>query len=88
MLAVATVVFAGVLVMLVIAWFARDKPGLPIIGEHEGIVGRVRAAAWVGVPGIVLVALFAVANVYLIPTTSSPAPAGASGMTIDVIGHQ
>ena len=72
MLAVATVVFAGVLVMLVIAWFGRDKPGLPIIGEREGISEGLVLLFGIGIPGIVLVALFAVANVYLIRQTSPP----------------
>ena len=87
MLAAATIVFAGVLVMLVIAWFRRDKPGLPIIGEREGISEGLVLLFGIGIPGIVLVALFAVANVYLIRQTSPPAPA-STAMTIDVIGHQ
>ena len=39
------------------------------------------------IPVVALVALFGVANVYLIRQTSPPAPA-STAMTIDVIGHQ
>ncbi len=87
MLAAAAVVFAGALVMLVIAWFRRDTPGLPIIGEREGVSEGMVLLFGIGVPAVALVALFAVANVYLIRQTSPPARA-STAMTVDVIGHQ
>jgi cytochrome c oxidase subunit 2 len=87
MLAAAAVVFAGAVAMLVIAWFRRDRPGLPIVGEREGVSEGMVLLFGIGVPGVALVALFAVANVYLVQQTSPPAPA-STAMSIDVIGHQ
>ena len=41
----------------------------------------------IAIPLVVLVALFGVADVYLVRQTAPPA-AGSTAMTIDVIGHQ
>jgi cytochrome c oxidase subunit II len=87
MLAAAAVVFAGAVAMLVIAWARRESPGLPILGEREGVSEGMVLLFGIGIPGAVLVALFAVANVYLIGQTAPPAPA-STAMTVDVIGHQ
>lgn len=87
MLAAATIVFAGAIAMLLIAWFRRGKPGLPFVGERENLNQGLVLLFGIAVPGVVLVVLFAVSNVYLIQQTSPPAPS-STAMTINVIGHQ
>jgi cytochrome c oxidase subunit II len=87
MLAVAAIVFFGAVAMLVIAWIRRDVPGLPWFGEREDVSERMVLLFGIGIPVVALVALFAVADVYLVPQTSPPSP-GSTAMTIDVIGHQ
>jgi cytochrome c oxidase subunit 2 len=87
MLAAAAIVFLGAVVMLVIAWFRRGVPGLPFVGERESVSEGMVLLFGIGIPIVALVALFAVANVYLIKQTSPPDPR-TTAMTIDVIGHQ
>jgi len=87
MLGIATVVFLGAVAMLIMAWFRREVPGLPILGEREDVAEGMVLLFGIGIPITVLVALFAVANVWLIGKTSPPAQA-STAMTIDVIGHQ
>jgi cytochrome c oxidase subunit 2 len=87
MLGIATVVFLGALVMLTMAWFGRGKPGLPLLGEREGITQGLVVVFGIGIPVVVLVALFGVSNVYLVGQTSPPAPS-STAMTVEVIGHQ
>jgi cytochrome c oxidase subunit II len=87
MLAAAAVVFLGAVAMLVIAWIRRDVPGLPWFGERETVSEGMVLLFGIGIPAVALVALFAVANVYLIKQTSPPSPR-STAMTINVIGHQ
>lgn len=87
MLGAAAVVFFGALALLGIAWLRRDTPGLPLLGDREGITEGMVLVFGIAVPVVVLVALFGVANIYLIGKTSAP-PAGSTAITIDVIGHQ
>ncbi len=87
MLGAAAIVFLGAIAMLAIAWFRRDTPGLPFVGERENLTEGMVLLFGIGIPVVVLVALFSVANVYLIRQTSPPAPA-STAETIDVIGHQ
>jgi len=87
MLAAAAIVFFGAVAMLVVAWIRRDVPGLPWFGEREEVSEGMVLLFGIGIPVVVLVALFAVANVYLIKQTSPPSPK-STAMTIDVIGHQ
>src|SRR5579884_1662001 len=81
MLGIATVVFLGAVAMLIMAWFRREVPGLPILGEREDVAEGMVLLFGIGIPITVLVALFAVANVWLIGKTSPPAQAS----TADVI---
>jgi cytochrome c oxidase subunit 2 len=87
MLAASAVVFAGAVVMLTMAWFRRGKPGLPWVGEREGVSEGMVLLFGIAIPAVTLVVLFAVSDVYLVRQTSPPNPK-TTAMTIDVIGHQ
>ncbi len=87
MLAAATLVFLGAVGLLVLAWFRRDRKGLPFFGERESIPEAMVLLFGIGVPLVALIALFGVSDVYLIRQTSPPNPR-TTAMTIDVIGHQ
>jgi len=87
MFAVAAMVFLGAIAMLVLAWFKRDTRGLPFIGEREPVFQGLVLAFGIGIPLVVLIALFGVSDVYLVGQTAPP-PARQTAMTIDVIGHQ
>ncbi len=87
MLGAATVVFLGAVSLLVVAWFRRRKPGLPVFGEREDLSGGLVVLFGIVIPIVVLVALFGAANLYVIRTTSAPA-ARSTAMTIEVVGHQ
>ncbi len=87
MLAVAGAVFLGALAMLGLAWLRRSRRGLPFFGESERATTGLVVAFGMVIPATVLVALFGVADLYLIKRTSAPA-AGSSAMTVDVVGHQ
>jgi cytochrome c oxidase subunit 2 len=87
MLGAAFVVFFGAVALLFMAWLRRKTPGLPIVGEREGLAQAMVILFGVGIPLVALVVLFAVADVYLVGQTAPPDPKSTS-MTIDVIGHQ
>jgi cytochrome c oxidase subunit 2 len=87
MLAAGTVVFLGAMAMLVIAWWRRDRPGLPFVGEREDVSQGLVLLFGVAVPLVALVALFGISDVYLVGQTAPPNPR-STRMTIDVIGHQ
>jgi cytochrome c oxidase subunit II len=86
MLVVAGIVFLGAVGMLLLGWLRR-KPGLPFFGEREGISMGLVVVFGFALPVVVLVALFIVANLVVIKTTSAPA-ARSTALTIKVIGHQ
>ncbi len=86
MLAVASIVFIGAVAMLVLARL-RHRPGLPFVGEREGVsVGLVVGFGFI-LPVVVLIALFIVANIGVAKTTSAP-KRGSTSLTVHVIGHQ
>jgi cytochrome c oxidase subunit 2 len=87
MLGAAVIVFFGALAMLVIGFFRRGTPGLPLFGEREEVNERMVLVFGIAIPAVVLVVLFGVSDVYLVGQTSPPNPQTTS-MTIDVIGHQ
>jgi cytochrome c oxidase subunit II len=87
MLAAAALVFGGALVLLFLAWRRRGQPGLPFFGEREQINESMVLVFGIAIPVVALVALFAVANVYLVDRTAPPKPS-RTAMTVDVIGHQ
>lgn len=87
MLGVAAIVFFGAVALLTIAWFTRRTPGLPFLGERENVSQGMVVVFGIAIPLVTLVALFGVADVYLIRQTSPPNPR-STAMTINVIGHQ
>ncbi len=87
MLAAATVVFLGAVALLVMAWWRRDRPGLPFFGEREDLSQGMVLVFGIAVPLVALVGLFGVADVYLVGQTAPPNPR-TTKMTINVIGHQ
>jgi cytochrome c oxidase subunit 2 len=87
MLGVASVVFLGALAMLGLAWVRRGTAGLPFFGRREIVPQALVLLFGIGIPLVVLVALFGVSDVYLIRQTAPPNPS-STAMTIDVIGHQ
>ncbi|MGH2855930.1 MAG: cytochrome c oxidase subunit II [Solirubrobacteraceae bacterium] len=87
MLAAAAIVLFGSIGMLALGWFRRDKPGLPFFGTREDVPQGLVLVFGIAIPLVALVALFGVANIYLVGQTSPPAPR-TTAMTIDVIGHQ
>jgi cytochrome c oxidase subunit 2 len=87
MLGVASVVFLGAVAMLVIGWIRRDRPGLPLIGENEKATTGLVLTFGIAIPVVVLIALFAVADLWLVGPTGAPAQ-GSTAMTVQVTGHQ
>jgi cytochrome c oxidase subunit II len=87
MLGIAAVVFFGAVALLLVGWFRRDRPGLPFIGERENVNTGLVVTFGMVIPVIVLVALFGVADLWLVQKTAPPAQ-GSTAMTIRVIGHQ
>jgi cytochrome c oxidase subunit II len=87
MLGVASLVFLGAVAMLAVGWWRRRVPGLPVVGENEGVNKRLVIAFGIAIPIVVLVTLFLVANVAVIKATAAP-KAGSTKLTIDVVGHQ
>jgi cytochrome c oxidase subunit 2 len=87
MLAVAGVVFAGAVALLVFSWLRRGREGVPIVGERTGFNLAMVVLFGIGIPSVVLVALFVVANFVVMPSTEAPA-ASREGMTVEVIGAQ
>ena len=87
MLTAATIVFLGAVVLLGIAWVRRKTPGLPLLGEREEISQGLVLLFGIAIPVVALVALFGIANIYVIRGSDAPAVRSTT-MTIDVIGHQ
>jgi cytochrome c oxidase subunit 2 len=87
MLAAAAVVFAGAVGLLVVAWLARRRDGAPLVGGREGFNVGMVVLFGIGIPAVVLIALFVVANFVVMPSTEAPA-ASRNRMTIEVTGQQ
>jgi cytochrome c oxidase subunit 2 len=87
MLGVGGVVFLGAVGMLVLGWIRRHEPGLPHFGTRELVPQTLVVVFGIAIPVVVLVALFGVADIYLVKQTAPPAQ-NSTAMTIDVIGHQ
>jgi cytochrome c oxidase subunit 2 len=78
--------FAIVVFLLTLGWWRRNRPNLPFGG------GDRAATAWivglgVGLPIVLLSALFVWADVFVINSTAAP-KRGTTQLTVDVIGHQ
>ncbi len=78
--------FAVVVFLLSLGWWRRNRPNLPFGGSDRA------ATAWivglgVGVPIVVLSALFVWTDIVVINSTAAPTK-GSTRLTVDVIGHQ
>jgi cytochrome c oxidase subunit II len=87
MLGIASVVFLGAVGMLIIGWIRRDREGLPFFGKNDRITLGLVIAFGIAIPAVILIALFAVSDLWLIQRTAPPARANTA-MTVKVIGHQ
>jgi cytochrome c oxidase subunit II len=87
MLGVATVVFLGAVALLIASWVLRGREGIPIVGRREGFNLSMVVLFGIGIPLVVLVSLFVVANFVVLPQTVAPA-ASSTPLTIQVIGKQ
>jgi cytochrome c oxidase subunit II len=87
MLVVAGIVFLGAVAMLVAAYFRRGVEGLPFIGKREQANNVLVIVFGFAIPAVVLIALFIVADLFVIRDTQAPAK-GSTAMTVDVTSHQ
>jgi cytochrome c oxidase subunit 2 len=88
MFVIACVVFAGALGLLGIAWLRRRRTGLPIVeSERPRLNLGLVLVFGIGIPIVVNVALFVVANFAVIKDTEAPA-ASTTPLTIEVTGRQ
>jgi cytochrome c oxidase subunit 2 len=87
MLAVAGTVLGGALFLLFVAWLRRRRPGLPLLGSHEGLTTALVVVFGIVIPLGVNVAVFVVANFVVAKATDAPDPR-TTPMTIQVVGHQ
>lgn len=87
MLIVATVVFLGAVGLLAVSWVVRGREGAPLVGKREGFNLGMVVLFGIGIPLVVLVSLFVVANFVVLPQTDAPAVA-STRLTIRVIGKQ
>jgi len=88
MFVIACVVFAGALGLLVIAWLRRRRAGLPVVEEERPRLNLGLVLVFgIGIPLVVNVTLFVIANFVVIKDTEAPA-ATTTPMTIEVTGRQ
>jgi cytochrome c oxidase subunit 2 len=88
MLFVACVVFAGALGLLAIAWLRRRRAGMPVAGEEKPRLNLGLVIVFgIAIPIVVNVALFVIANFFVIKDTEAPA-ATTTPVTIEVTGKQ
>jgi cytochrome c oxidase subunit 2 len=87
MLAIGTAVFVGALCLIALSWLRRHREGLPVLGSSERASSALVVAFGIAIPAVVLVALWAVADLVVIKQTEAPAR-GSTKMTIVVTGHQ
>jgi cytochrome c oxidase subunit II len=87
MFVIACVVFAGAVGLLGIAWLRRRRPGLPLAKDGGRLNMQLVLVFGIAIPLTVNVALFVVANFFVIKQTEAPA-AATTPLTIDVIGRQ
>jgi cytochrome c oxidase subunit 2 len=87
MFGIAAVVFAGAIALLLIGWFGRRHEGFPVIGKRERVENGAVLVFGIAIPVVVLVGVFAVANLVVIEDTDAP-KASSTAMTVEVTGHQ
>jgi cytochrome c oxidase subunit 2 len=87
MLVASAIVFFGTVGLLAISWFGRGKEGWPILGQNEHLNQGMVVLFGIGIPFVVLVALFGWSDVSMVAKTGPPNPKTTS-LTINIIGHQ
>jgi cytochrome c oxidase subunit 2 len=87
MLVVASIVFLGAVFLIGFAWLRRNRRDLPVVGESDEFNLGMVTLFGIGIPFVVLIALFVVANFVVMPGTDAPA-AASTKMTIEVVGKQ
>jgi cytochrome c oxidase subunit 2 len=87
MLAAAAVVFLGAVGLLGLAWLRRNREGMPVFGDNEGVARGFVVVFGILIPIVTLIALFTIGNIFVLPVTQAPA-AGSTSLTVEVVGHQ
>src|SRR5438270_5899468 len=86
MLGVAAVGFALVAVLLARGRVRRHRAALPFGGGERGATALVIGLG-IGMPLVLLTALFVWSDIFVIRSTAAPRP-GSTSMTVQVTGHQ
>jgi cytochrome c oxidase subunit II len=87
MFAIAAVVFGGAVALLVLAWIGRGREGFPVIGKRENVETGAVLVFGIVVPVVVLVTVFAFANLVVLKDTAAP-KASTTALTVEVTGRQ
>jgi cytochrome c oxidase subunit 2 len=87
MLGGAAIGFGSIVLLLVLGWTRRNRPGLPGGSTSERTETGLVVLLGVVIPMAVLLALFVYADVFVMRSTAAPKP-GSTAMTIGVTGHQ
>ena len=87
MFGIAAVVFGGAVLLLLLAWLGRGREGFPLIGKRERVETGAVLLFGIVVPAVVLVVVFAFANLVVIKETDAP-KAASTALTVEVTGHQ
>ena len=87
MLAGSAIGFGSIVLLLVLGWTRRNRPGLPGGSTSERTETGLVVLLGVVVPMTVLLALFVYADVFVMRSTAAPKP-GSTELTIRVVGHQ
>jgi cytochrome c oxidase subunit 2 len=87
MFGIAAVVFFGAIAMLLVGWFSRREEGLPLVGKRESVETGAVVVFGIVVPIVVLVGVFAFANLVVLKDTDAP-KASSTKLTVEVTGHQ
>jgi cytochrome c oxidase subunit 2 len=87
MFGIAAVVFGGAVLLLVLAWIGRGREGFPVIGKRENVEMGAVLVFGIVVPVVVLIGVFAVANLVVLKNTDAP-KASSTALTVEVTGHQ
>lgn len=86
MMIVSWVGFGFIVFLLGLGWLHRKRPHLPFVRDDR-VATRMVVVLGIGVPILILSALFAYSNFFVIRSTEAPLVSSTS-MTIHVIGHQ
>ena len=86
MLVGAAIGFSIIATLLLLGWIRRNRGSLPFGGGERAATGLVIGMG-IGVPIVVLSALFVWSDIFVMRSTAAPNPRSTS-LTVDVIGHQ